>query len=128
MENNIVKKYFRNEIIEKNLIYRKDLMEVSYSKHCLERLEQRLNGSLKFLPKFLRITESNIAAGTSSDGVKLDSVTVRIDYKTDIWCFLIVDPSNKKVITIVTQIVKMKKKKSWKNSFVMLYAGISYNS
>lgn len=96
----MVKKYFRNEIIEKNLIYRKDLMEVAYSKHCLERLEQRLSGSLKFLPKFVRITESNIAAGTSSDGVNLDSVTVRINYKSDTWCFLVIDSSNKKVITV----------------------------
>lgn len=96
----MVKKYFRNQIIEKNLFYRKDLMEIVYSKHCLERLEQRLSGSLKFLPKFVRITESNISSGTSSDGFNLDIVTVRINYKPDTWCFLVIDSHNKKVITV----------------------------
>jgi len=93
-------KHFRQEIIEKNMVYRKDLMEISYSKHCLERLDERLSGSLKFLPKFIRITESNIASGASIDGTNLLSATVRINYKADAWCFLVVNLSSKKVITV----------------------------
>lgn len=100
MENELQKKHFRHEIFEKKMVYRNDLMEISYSKHCLERLEERLSGSLKFLPKFVRITESNISSGTSLDGVNLLNVTVRINYKADTWCFLVIDLNSKKIITV----------------------------
>jgi hypothetical protein len=100
METEATNRYSRSQVIDNNMVYRKDLMQIIYSKHCLERLEQRVSGSIKFLPKFVRVTENNISGGTSLDGVNLNSATVRIEYKKDTWCYLVLNLITKKVITV----------------------------
>jgi hypothetical protein len=96
----IKQKYYRKEIFENDMSYPKDLINISYSKHCLERLEERLEGSLKFLPTVVRITEKNISSGHSIDGKKLDEVLIRINYKADTWCFLAINLESYKVKTV----------------------------
>lgn len=100
METKTDSRYSRQQIIENKMVYRKDLMDIEYSKHCVERLEQRVSGSIKFLPKLVRVTENNISSGTSLDGVNINLATVRIEYKKDTWCFLVLNLVNKKVITV----------------------------
>ncbi len=94
------KKLSRSAILTSEISYKTDFFDIKYSKHCLERLEERLDGSIKFLPKVVRITENNIYFGETLDEKTLSLATVRINYKSDKWLFLVIDLKTKLVVTV----------------------------
>lgn len=77
----MVKQYDKSEIIQKGLIYRKDFFKIEYSRHALQRLQERLKGNLLLYPKTIRITENNIVKGLSSDDKFLFKVVIKMEWK-----------------------------------------------
>ena len=99
-KNVVTKRLSRGEIISQGIEYKTDFFDIKYSNHCLERLEERLDGSIKFLPKVVRITENNISGGETLDGKKLKIAKIRINYKSDKWVFLVINLEKKLVLTV----------------------------
>ena len=99
-KNVVAKKISRAEIISSGIEYKTDFFDLKYSNHCLERLDERLDGSIKFLPKVVRITENNISGGETLDGKKLKVAKLRINYKSDKWIFLVINLEKKFVLTV----------------------------
>jgi len=89
-----IKEVWKEEIIKKGYIYRKDLFEVDYSKHAMDRIKQRLNGSLLIYPKQIRITEQNIVKGLlGKDGKYLFKVVIKLEFKRGTDIYLVILPS-----------------------------------
>jgi len=105
------KNYSRKEVIEK-FRWREGLISLQLSKHCLRRIEERVDGEFPIVPTMVRITKDNICSGRSQDGKKLSSVKIRLDYKRDKWMFLVICPFSGVVKTLYINYKDAKKEKA----------------
>ena len=102
-------RYNRNQILENNMNFETDFINLKYSFHANQRLEERLSGSLIVKPSVVKVTKNNIYSGASNDGINLYEVVVRLRYKPSEWCFLVFLPHNGFVKTVYfREIVKKK--------------------
>lgn len=84
----------RKEILERNMLFREGWLELSYSKHAMSRLKERLKGDLLVYPKKVNISKLNINKGYTYGDMYLHKVVVRLEYKRDEWIFLVILPGN----------------------------------
>lgn len=87
------KEVSRKQILKNNLSFKEGWMELVYSKHAIERLNERLRGSVQVYPKQVNISKLNINRGYTYDGKKLHKVIIRLEFKKDEWIFLVVIPN-----------------------------------
>ena len=89
-----IREVLKEEIIANKYQYRTDFFELDYSKHALDRIKERMNGSLLVYPRSIRITEQNIVKGLlSEDGKYLFKVIIRLEFKRDLDIYLVIIPA-----------------------------------
>lgn len=91
------KEVSRKQILKNNIYFKEGWMELIYSKHAIERLNERLRGSIQVYPKQVNISKLNINRGYTYDGKKLHKVIIRLEFKRDEWIFLVIIP-NKRLV------------------------------
>ena len=106
----MIKEYNREEIIEQGLRYRPDFFSVDYTKHALDRIYERLNGSLILYPKYIRITNENIVKGLSGDEKYLFKVVIKLEWKKGEDIYMVILPAVQLVKTVYFKRQKYAKK------------------
>jgi len=81
----------RTQILKGNFVYPNDLVKLHPTKHFIERLEERGIG-LDCIPTLVRVTKENIHSAKTEDGLRLNSVVVRLSYSSNRYIFLAFNP------------------------------------
>lgn len=89
----------RKEVVER-FKWREGLIPLSLSNHAQRRVKERMLGEFIIVPTMCRITKENICSGRSKDGKHLSSVKIRLEYKKDMWLYLVVCPGSGVVKTL----------------------------
>lgn len=88
----------KEEILGK-YYFPKGFIKLNPTNHCIERLNERGYG-LDFLPSVVRITESNLYSGKTSNNRSLCSVVVKLEYTPKKHLFLCINPFDGAVKTV----------------------------
>lgn len=87
MKNDLTKK----EIIKRGCEYPKELFNLKYTNHVIERLNKRCIG-LDCIPTVLRVTEENLFSGRPDVNNRLTSVVVKLKYHGTRYLYLCCNP------------------------------------
>ena len=104
-------RYNRSQILNSDIKFETDFINLVYSFHANQRLEERLNGNLLLKPTIVKVTKNNIYCGATNDGETLYEVVIRLRYKPSEWCFLAILPHTGFVKTVYFRPLTKKKAK-----------------
>jgi len=81
----------RTKLLEKKYNYPKGFINLKYSRHFQERVDERCLG-FDCMPTMVKITEDNIHSAKTIDNKTLSSVVVKLKYNNDKYVFIAFNP------------------------------------
>lgn len=67
--------------------------KVGYSKHAIERMQERCINPMREMPGFVRVTKNNIIEMETTDNIKAQTVVVRMQHNKKKNLILVLEPS-----------------------------------